>query len=190
MMRIYLIRHAAAFDRDRKRWPDDGQRPLTPEGIKKFRRAAAGLEHLVGEVDCMLTSPLVRARETAKILETVAGWPHATEVPELAQGRTPEQALAAIGDRAAAHPKLERLALVGHEPNLTELLSVCVAGPRAQARGGYELKKGGAACLLFPAAALAGHARIELAQAPSEPLSRAKLEWLITPKALRALAGR
>ena len=32
-MRIYLIRHAAAFDRDRKRWPDDGQRPLTPEGI-------------------------------------------------------------------------------------------------------------------------------------------------------------
>jgi phosphohistidine phosphatase len=190
MMRVYLIRHAAAFDRDRKRWPDDQQRPLTPEGIKKFRRAAAGLEHLVGKVDCMLTSPLVRARETAKILETVAGWPHASEVPELAQGRTVEQALAAIGDRAAVHPRLERLALVGHEPNLTELLAACVAGPRARARGGYELKKGGAACLLFAPAVLAGRARLELDRAPSERLSRAKLEWLVTPKALRAISGR
>lgn len=190
-MRVYLIRHAAAFDRDRKRWPDDRQRPLTPEGIKKFRRAAAGLEHLVGEVNCMLTSPLVRARETAKILEAIAGWPHATEVPELAPGRTAGQALAAIGDRAAAHPKLERLALVGHEPNLTELLALCVAGPRARARGGYELKKGGAACLLFPSAVPPGHARLEQ---PGQPvparLSWATLEWLLTPEALRALAGR
>jgi phosphohistidine phosphatase len=189
-VRIYLIRHAAAFDRDRKRWPDDGQRPLTPEGIKKFRRAAAGLEHLVGAVDCLLTSPLVRARETAKILETVAGWPQATEVPELAQGRTAEQSLAAIGDWAAAHPRLERLALVGHEPLLTELLARCVAGPRARAPGGYELKKGGAASLLFPPAGSTGHARLAGGQASSERLSRARLEWLVTPKVLRALAGR
>ncbi len=179
-MRVYLIRHAIAFDRDRKRWPDDRQRPLTPEGMKRFRKAAAGLERLVGEVGCVLTSPLTRARETAAILATVAGWPRAIEAAELAPDRTAEQALVLITDRAAADPGLERLALVGHEPHLTELLAASVAAPRGRVR--CELKKGGVACLLFPSvrAGRAGLAR------PTE----AQLEWLITPKALRALAGR
>ncbi len=203
-MRVYLIRHAAAFERDRKRWPDDRQRPLTLEGMKKFRRAAAGLERLAGEIGCVLTSPLTRARQTAEILEAVAGWPRALEAPELAPGRAVEQALAVIGDYAAADPALERLALVGHEPHLTELLARCVAGPRGRVR--CELKKGGAACLLFPAVR-GGQAPSERrseaqldrwraarpgprSRAPPDLLGRAQLEWLITPKALRALAGR
>jgi phosphohistidine phosphatase len=164
-MRIYLIRHAPAFERDPKRWPDDGLRPLTPEGVRKFRKAAAGLEQLAEKVSCVLTSPFSRARQTAEILTTVTRWPRAKEVPELAPGHAPEQVLAVL--RAQA---VEGLALVGHEPGLSQLLTAMVAG--AEGRMECELKKGGAACVNFSSAVRAGHAR---------------LEWLITPKALRAL---
>lgn len=179
-MRVYLIRHAIAFERDRRRWPDDRRRPLTPEGTSKFRKAAAGLGRLVGQVDRVLASPLTRARQTAEILTAVAGWPQALEAPELAPGRAVEQALALIGDRAAADSKLESLALVGHEPSLGELLSLSVAGSRTGVQ--CKIRKGGAVCLFFPGAR-SGEARPERA-------ARARLEWLITPKALRALARR
>ena len=165
-MRLILIRHAAAFERDRKRWRDDRHRPLTPEGMKRFRKAAAGLASLVETVECVLTSPLARARQTAQILSAVTRWPHAREVAELAPGHTPDQVLARVRTE-----KAEVLALVGHEPGLSELIAASLAG--AGARLQCELKKGGAACLEFPSTARAGQAR---------------LAWLVTPKALRALA--
>ena len=165
-MRIYLIRHAPAFERDPKRWPDDTLRPLTPEGTKKFREAAAGLARLAENVTCVLMSPLARARQTAEILTAVTQWPRAKEVPELAPGHAPERVLAVVRDQA-----VDGLALVGHEPGLSKLLAVMVTG--ADGRMECELKKGGAACVTFSSAVRAGHAR---------------LEWLITPKALRALA--
>jgi phosphohistidine phosphatase len=164
-MRVYLIRHAPAFERDPKRWPNDRLRPLTPEGVKKFRKAAAGLGCLVDSVACVLTSPLARARQTAEILSAVTRWPPAREIAELAPGHSPEQVLAMMRGM-----KAQSLALVGHEPGLSELVAASVAG--AGARLECELKKGGAACLEFPSAVSAG---------------RARLAWLITPKALRGL---
>jgi phosphohistidine phosphatase len=164
-MRLILIRHAPAFERDRKRWPDDRLRPLTPEGVKKFRKAAAGLACLVDTVACVLTSPLARARQTAEILSAVTRWPQAREVAELAPGHTPEQVLAVV--RGA---KAKSLVLVGHEPGLSELVAASVAGAGARLECG--LKKGGAACLEFSSTVRAG---------------RARLEWLLTPKALRGL---
>jgi phosphohistidine phosphatase len=166
LMRVYLIRHAIAFERNAKRWSDDRRRPLTPLGIKKFRKAAAGLGRVAGVVECVLTSPLVRARQTADILASVADWPAPLEAPELAPGRTPAQVLALIRSRP-----VEALALVGHEPGLSQLLAVCVAGAEGRLR--VEFKKGGVACLLFSAAARPG---------------QAQLEWLLAPKLLRALA--
>jgi phosphohistidine phosphatase len=165
-MHLYLVRHAPAFERDRTRWPDDRLRPLTPEGVKRFRKAAAGLGCLVETVACVLTSPLARARQTAEVLSAITRWPHAREVEELAPGHTPEQVLAIV--RAQ---KAKSLVLVGHEPGLSELLATSVAG--AGARLECEFKKGGAACLDFSSSVRAG---------------RARLVWLITPKALRALA--
>jgi phosphohistidine phosphatase len=162
---VYLIRHAVAFDRDRKRWPDDRQRPLTPEGMRKFRKAAAGLESLIGPIDRLLTSPLVRTRQTAEILAKVTKWPEPIDAPELASGRTPAQALALIRKQ-----DVESLALVGHEPNLSELIGVCVAG--AGTRVSLALKKGGAACVSFGGSARPGEGH---------------LDWLLTPKALREL---
>lgn len=53
--------HASAFEADAETWPDDGERPLTPDGAKRFLRAARGLRELVPAVDTVLSSPLTRA---------------------------------------------------------------------------------------------------------------------------------
>src|SRR5580692_8521046 len=67
---LLIVRHGPAGDRDE--WAasgkDDDERPLTARGIREMRRAARGLRRLVGSVDAIGTSPLVRARETAEIL--------------------------------------------------------------------------------------------------------------------------
>src|SRR6266436_1539159 len=64
---LYLIRHALAADRG-DAWPDDSKRPLTDEGMSRMRKAARGLARLGVSVEVVLTSPLVRARQTAEIV--------------------------------------------------------------------------------------------------------------------------
>jgi phosphohistidine phosphatase len=166
VVHVYLIRHAVAFERDRKRWPDDRQRPLTAEGIRKFRKGAAGLACIVGEVQCVVTSPLLRTLQTAEVLTSVADWPGAIEAPQLAPGQSAEQALALIRERRAAS-----IALVGHEPGLSRLASVSIGG--AASRASMVLKKGGAVYLLFEQLVRPGGA---------------ELIWLLPPKLLRGLA--
>ena len=56
MLRIYLVRHAYAGHADAAKWPDDSARPLTEDGIRKFRSAAAGLRRLVPDVGVVLSS--------------------------------------------------------------------------------------------------------------------------------------
>ena len=151
---VFLVRHAIAFERDRERWPDDRKRPLSPEGREKFRKVAAGLTQWLDEVDCVLTSPLARARETAQILEENGGWPKAQTCPELAPQSSPTAVLAMLRSLPA-----KQIALIGHEPNLSTLLSVCIAGPGIHPFS--NLKKGGVACLTFPAEISAGKATLD-----------------------------
>ena len=61
---VIVLRHAIAFERDRRRWPDDALRPLTPAGKQRFRKAAQGVRDWMPRVDAVLSSPLVRARQT------------------------------------------------------------------------------------------------------------------------------
>src|SRR3979411_2838501 len=82
-MELLIVRHAIAFDRDRRRWREDAVRPLAPAGIRRARKAAAGPEKRPTGPQRLLASPLVRAKQTAQILTDVAGWPAAEEVPEL-----------------------------------------------------------------------------------------------------------
>ena len=85
-MDLLIVRHAIAFDRDHRRWREDAARPLSPAGIRRARKAAAGLKKLTARPQRLLTSPLLRAKQTAQILTDVAGWPAAEEVPELSPG--------------------------------------------------------------------------------------------------------
>ena len=64
---LYLVRHGLAEERG-DAWPDDTKRPLTDEGISRMRKGARGLARLGLSVEVVLTSPLVRARQTAEIL--------------------------------------------------------------------------------------------------------------------------
>src|SRR5258706_7668086 len=64
---LYLVRHGVAEERG-DAWPDDAKRPLTDEGISRMRKVTRGLAELGVSLDLILTSPLVRARQTAEIL--------------------------------------------------------------------------------------------------------------------------
>jgi phosphohistidine phosphatase len=166
-MRLYLVRHAIAAESDSKRWPDDRQRPLTAAGARRFKRTAGPLVDLIkagGPVGRLITSPLVRARETAALLHK-AGLPDAIEESVLAPGRTAARVLAVL----RAHDA-QSIVMVGHEPDLGRLLAVCIAGPDVKLA--LRFRKGGAACLSFAGAPRVGEAT---------------LEWLLPPKALRVL---
>ena len=164
-MELLIIRHAIAAPRDAQRWRDDGSRPLTPVGMRRSRRAAAGLKMIARAPDRLLTSPLVRARQTARILTEVAGWPPAEEVPELLPGTAALKLLSLL-----AGTRRKRIALVGHQPDLGALLAACLLG--SQGALAVDLKKNAVACVWFQGPARAGHA---------------VLKWLATPRMLRAL---
>lgn len=161
------MRHAIAEQRDATRWPDDSRRPLTPEGAERFRRAARGLRRIVQSVELVLASPYVRAWQTAELLEEEAGWPTPIESSALAGHSTTTEAL----DALRLHAGRESVALVGHEPNLSWLASLLLAGDESIV--GLQLKKGAVALL-------------ELTSPPTP--GSALLRWSLSPKILRALA--
>jgi phosphohistidine phosphatase len=142
VIELIVVRHAIACERDPVRWKDDRMRPLTAEGRKRFRKAARGLGRFIGKPDRVLTSRLVRAVQTAEILEKAAGWPAATSCPELEPNSTPARTLNRLRAEGRA-----RIVIVGHEPHLSRFAGACIAG--ASARTVIELKKGAAAILRF-----------------------------------------
>lgn len=139
-MLLLLWRHGPAGDR--ARWAESGQddasRPLTEEGRVKTRRAAKGLTELLGKLDVVASSPLLRARETARF--AYERFPEARRAvrADLVPTADPRRAaawLAGLGADAAA--------VVGHEPHLSKLAALLLG----TAAPFFELKKGGAALL-------------------------------------------
>ena len=160
---LYFIRHGVAEERG-DAWPDDAKRPLTDEGMSRLRKAARALARFGLSLDVVLTSPLVRARQTA---ELVAGGldprPSLVNVDSLA----PDGTYAAVIADLEKHARKSRIALVGHEPMIGELAARLIGS-----RHPIEFKKG-AVC------------RIDLEDLP--PAGPGELRWLLTPKILRAL---
>lgn len=168
-MDLYLVRHAVAERRDATRWPDDSIRPLTPDGIARFRRAARGLRRIVPTVEFVLASPYARAWHTAELLHDEADWPAPERCEALEAGMPPAagvELLRRLHERSS-------VALVGHDPYLSSLASLLLAGDEAAVS--LELKKGGVAFVAFAAG-----------PAPGSAL----LRWSISPKALRLLEVR
>jgi phosphohistidine phosphatase len=133
-MKLCIVRHAIAAD------PVEGQRdsarPLTPAGQRKFAAAAKGLARLDVRFEVVLHSPLLRAVETADLLrELVDDELHVTGM----LARAPTKGLLDALDA-------ERMALVGHEPYVSELVAWLVTGDRELARA-FPFKKGGVALL-------------------------------------------
>lgn len=143
-MELLILRHAIAFPRDAKRWPDDAERPLTAQGAKRARRAAAGLKRMATRPALVLTSPLVRAHDTAAIFAQAARWPKAEHCEALSPGASPEDVLELLRRRGA---QTDCVAVVGHQPHLGRLLALCLRGDARSE--GFELKKSAVVCLRF-----------------------------------------
>lgn len=134
-MRVYFLRHGKAASQ--LTWSkDDSLRPLTEEGIAGMRLEAATLQALGVNPDVIVTSPLVRARQTAEIVAERLGMSDdLVEDERLAPGFDSVR-LAGIID---AHPEAESIMLVGHEPDMSAAVAKLIGGGRLQ------LKKGGLA---------------------------------------------
>jgi phosphohistidine phosphatase len=134
VVEIFVIRHAIAVPRSPDL--DDAARPLTPRGRARWEKAVAGLERLGVRFDLLVHSPWRRAVETARVAR------------RLVDGETVASALLATSPTERLLDEIvgERVALVGHEPWLGELLSLLIVGTtRAGPR--LELRKGGVAWL-------------------------------------------
>jgi phosphohistidine phosphatase len=164
-MDLLIVRHAIAFERDHHRWRDDAARPLSPTGVKRARNAAAGLKVFCEAPDRLVTSPLLRAIQTAQILTKDAGWPRAEEAPELSPGEPAVDVL-----RLLSKDRVKRVAIVGHQPDLSALLGLCLIGEGRPVA--IDIKKSAVACVSFGGSPRAG---------------RATLQWLATPRMLRGL---
>ena len=161
---LYLVRHAIAAERG-PNYPDDRERPLTSEGVARFKQVVEGLKDFSVKLDLVLTSPVVRAAHTAELLVAgIGGKPRLDTLDALAPGGRMAQVLEAI----AKHSKRARhIALVGHEPDLGELASRLL-----RARGTIAFKKGAVCCIELDGAM------------PNGP---GTLHWLLPPRALRKL---
>lgn len=161
-MILYLVRHAIAHERDADKWPDDSRRPLTEKGAAKFRKVARVVREMKIEVDECLSSPFLRAWQTAEILHEEARWPAPVELNAMQPDGTPAGVVKALSSHEG-----NTLAVVGHEPSMSELLAHLLMGKEADALG--SMKKGGIACVEFERRPAAGKGR---------------LLWLATPKVM------
>jgi phosphohistidine phosphatase len=169
-MNLYLMRHGIALPSDDPSVSEDSERPLTEKGVKKMRKAARGVRRLAIPFDTLLTSPLVRARQTADIVaDTLGIEAQLEEISGLAPDSTVENLIFGL----TRYQDREHVLLVGHEPLLSDALSHLLG--RKSTAIDIELKKG-SLC------------RVEVDALPAARL--AKLHWLLTPKQLRALGER
>jgi len=164
-MLLYLFRHGIAIDRTHPDCPSESERFLTERGQRSTHRAARGLRHLRVRPDLVLTSPYVRARETAEIvLRELDLAPMRLHVREdLLPMSPPESVLAAL-------PELHEqdVMLVGHAPHLDALLAEAVGHDDPYLS---SLTKAGAACIEFD----------------DSSCRRGTLLWLIPSRGLRAM---
>lgn len=160
---LYLIRHGIAADRGAD-YPDDSKRPLTSAGISALKKEVRGLVELEVTLDLIITSPLVRARQTADVV--AQGMPGKPAVV-LSDALAPAGSQAHLLQELGKHMRKASIALVGHEPNMGELAARLLG-----AKGSVEFKKGGVC-------------RIDFDVFPPKGLGT--LKWLATPKMLRRL---
>lgn len=161
-MDIYIIRHAIAEDKDGKA---DEARALTEEGKEKMKEAAKGFARLKPEIDIIFSSPLVRAKQTAEVVNSELKT-KIEEMKELSPGYGPDE----VCERLKTIRKLKSVALVGHEPNCSELMSYLLHGSEGMM---IEFKKGG----------------ISLLQSDALSAGSAILILHLSAKVLRLMAG-
>ena len=166
-MNLYIVRHAIAVQRGTPGYEDDSQRPLTDAGRKRMKKIVNGLSELGVELDAIVTSPYVRARDTAMILAKEF---EMKDRVFLSDSLIPPGNFETLINEIREKYDVENLALVGHEPMLSSLISWFTTGNTAMK---VVLRKGGVAYLSTENLYVDG---------------RAALQWLLTPSLMVALS--
>ncbi|MBK6765091.1 MAG: phosphohistidine phosphatase SixA [bacterium] len=164
-MELILVRHGLAVKRETPGYID-AERPLTQEGIERMQKGARGLASLVDPPDMIVSSPLLRAQQTAEILAVALQCNHEVAEWEALLPDAPPSAILALLRKQDRSGK--SVILVGHEPHLSR----CAAHLIGSEPLSFQFKKGGAGAFEFPS---------RLAQ------GAAVLKWFLTPKQLRQL---
>jgi phosphohistidine phosphatase len=154
---LYFVRHATASAKGT--WlEEDGLRPLTRAGRRRFQIAAAALVNARAlHPDVIITSPLVRARQTAELLSAAL----ALDVPVIEDPRLGHEfETAALGEILAEHERVRSLAIVGHNPSFVNVLSEVTGATD------LEIRKGAVA----------------LVNIPHPPTPAGTLTWLAPPQ--------
>jgi phosphohistidine phosphatase len=159
-MDLYVLRHGIA--EERKAGVPDRGRKLTPRGVRRMRKIAAALYAMGARVERILTSPYERAQGTASIVGKELGAP-VTVVTHLRPNGDARRVIDALGGLRGGRGELM---IVGHEPMLSQIVSVLLTGSGAAA---VPLKKGGLCKLTV------GDLRYGKC---------ASLEWFVTPRLL------
>jgi phosphohistidine phosphatase len=167
-MNLFLLRHGVAVDRDPQSFPDDSRRPLTLKGEDRVRVVCDAMQALELSFDVILASPFLRTRQTAEIVATALGLRRELHYCNDLTPAGDPKALVRFINRIRPAP--ENLLLVGHEPYLSELLSVLISDHPDTA---IDLKKNGLA-------------KIELTQRLKYGRC-AVLNWLLSPRQLALL---
>jgi phosphohistidine phosphatase len=162
-MEIFLMRHGIAEDLQSGEM--DADRELTTKGINKTERVALSMQQKGWKFDMVLASPLVRACQTAQIL-LESGSSEVLEIhPNLAPDGLIEDWLQWLQSYRSTNPTVERLALVGHEPNLGQWAEILIFG---QMFDRLHLKKAGVIALRIPET--------------EDLIGKCELLWLMSPK--------
>jgi phosphohistidine phosphatase len=169
-MNLYLLRHGIAVPRNDPGTESDSDRPLTPQGMKRMRKATRGLRRLRVPFDAVLTSPLARARQTAQI---VADGLDLTDRLEELAALAPGASVQDLFSNLKPYKDRDHILLVGHEPFLSTIMSTLLTHDEKRSVP-VVFKKGGLC-------------RIEIDSVP--PDSAGTLHWLLTAKQLRALGA-
>ena len=167
LLNLFLLRHGVAVEREEFDYVNDAARPITPKGKKQLRHVAAAIRILELDFDLVLSSPLIRARQTAEIIaEKLEFKRHVSYADELKPGADDKMLVHKIANLTKFSGNL---LLVGHEPDLSELLALLVTGNQD---GGFSLKKGGLAKLEIE--------KLRFGKC-------AKLAWLLTPAQMKLM---
>ena len=168
-MNLYLLRHGIAVEPGTPGFENDADRPLIPKGARRLHSVAAAMKKLELSFDLILSSPFVRAKQTAEI---VAGELKLKKRIEffggLVPGGNPKALIHALDE---LKPSPDNVLLVGHEPYLSRLISLLVSGGLDAAA--IEMKKGGLC---------------KLEAGKLSPGRCATLVWLLTPRQMRLMA--
>jgi len=140
-MNIYLLRHATAKKRNLLKYPND-DRPLTAQGAIKMRKIAKGISRICPKTDLIISSPLKRSRQTAKILlGAVDGGKRVKISRDLLPGSAVSKKISLI----RKYKSNKNIFLVGHEPDLSQLLAKLLGVNSVP----FEFKKGAVALTML-----------------------------------------